>query len=118
MGNLKIGPLLPMEPTLPLWTKPPRSSCAFILLVSVLGASGCASAPADGGNIRTCTDANLDWAVGQKADEAVMRRLYAESGAGLVNPIGPDSVVRRDTRTDRLRVYIDKNNTIEKASCE
>lgn len=47
-----------------------------------------------------------------------MRRLYAESGAGLVNPIDPDTIVRRDTRTDRLRVYIDKDNTIEKASCE
>ena len=47
-----------------------------------------------------------------------MRRLYSESGAGLVNPIGPYSVVRRDSRTDRLRVYIDKDNTIERASCE
>lgn len=103
-----------MEPTLPLWTKPLRFSYALMLALCV---SGCAAAPPSG-NIRTCTDANLGWAVGQKAEEAVMRRLYAESGAGLVNPISPDTIVRRDTRTDRLRVYIDKDNTIEKASCE
>ena len=107
-----------MEPTLPLWTKPLRSSRALALLIPVLCVSGCASAPLAGESIRTCADASLGWAVGQKAEEAVMRRLYAESGAGLVNPIGPDTIVRGDTRTDRLRVYIDKDNTIEKASCE
>ena len=109
---------LPMEPTLPFRARPLRTSYAFALLALALGASGCASAPPAGANTRLCNDASLGWAVGQKAEEAVMRRLYAESGAGLVNPIGPDSIVRRDSRTDRLRVYIDRDNTIERVSCE
>ena len=44
--------------------------------------------------------------------------LSSESGAGLVNPIGPGTVVKHDARTDRLRVYIDADNRITAARCE
>lgn len=83
-----------------------------------LAVSGCASSPPDNVGIRTCKDAGLNWAIGQQAEESVMRRLYSESGAGLVNPIGPNSRTRRDSRTDRLRVYIDRDNVITRAACE
>ena len=88
------------------------------LVPLALVAAGCASTAPTGSGVRTCSDADLGWAVGQQADEAAMRRLYAESGAGLVNPIGPESRVRGDSRTDRLRVYIDGDNVIEKVACE
>ena len=58
------------------------------------------------------------WAVGQTADEATLKRLSSESGAGLVNPIGPTTAVKHDTRSDRLRVYIDAQNQITAARCE
>ena len=44
--------------------------------------------------------------------------MSGESGAGLVNPIGPGTVVKHDARTDRLRVYIDADNRITAARCE
>ncbi|WP_262378469.1 hypothetical protein [Luteimonas viscosa] len=47
-----------------------------------------------------------------------MRRLARESGAGLVDPIGPDSRPLADRRGDRLRVRIDAGNIIESARCE
>ncbi|WP_461020706.1 hypothetical protein [Stenotrophomonas tumulicola] len=47
-----------------------------------------------------------------------MRRISRESGAGLVNPIGPDRSVQKDHRDDRLRVFIDANNVIQAARCE
>ena len=95
-----------------------RISSKLVPLALALVTTGCASTASTGGGARTCSDAGLGWAVGQQADEAAMRRLYAESGAGLVNPIGPDSRVRGDSRSDRLRVYIDRDNVIEKVACE
>ncbi|MFT3762605.1 MAG: hypothetical protein QM761_08350 [Pseudoxanthomonas sp.] len=89
-----------------------------MLACTALGAGGCASAPDRTDAAGVCKDDGLEWAIGQKAEEPVMRRLYVESGAGLVNPIGPHSVVRGDARNDRLRVYLDKDNTIVRVSCE
>ena len=60
----------------------------------------------------------LQWAVGQPGNEANMRRLARESGAGLVNPIGPATIVSRDIRQDRLRVFLDADNTITAVRCE
>jgi len=65
-----------------------------------------------------CRDATLGWAVGQPGDEATLRRLSSESGAGLVNPVGPGSALRHDSRSDRLRVYLDADNRITAARCE
>ncbi len=65
-----------------------------------------------------CSDEGLSWAVGQPANEENMRRLSRESGAGLVNPVGPKTVVRRDSRDDRLRVFIDADNGIRSVRCE
>lgn len=65
-----------------------------------------------------CDASALDWAIGQPAEEATMRRLLRESGAGLIDPLGPLSVVRRDHRSDRLRVFLDSGNVIQSLRCE
>jgi len=97
-----------------------RSSFRCLGVVAAgLALSACVSTPgpqvAGGG---TCSDASLGWAVGQPADEATLKRLSRESGAGLVNPIGPATVVKHDSRSDRLRVYLDAQNRITAARCE
>ncbi|MGE8212888.1 MAG: hypothetical protein ACN6Q8_04760 [Stenotrophomonas sp.] len=56
--------------------------------------------------------------MGQPGDEANMRRLAKESGAGLVNPITPTTIVSRDIRQDRLRVYMDADSVITAVRCE
>jgi len=88
-----------------------------VLLAAGLG--GCLSTPGPtvAGDGR-CSDTQLQWAVGQPGNEANMRRLARESGAGLVNPIGPATIVSRDIRQDRLRVYLDAGNTITAVRCE
>jgi len=92
------------------------------VLVPLLGSvvfSGCVSTP--GPQVKgsgLCNAATLGWAVGQPANEANMRRLSRESGAGLVNPIGPDTITTRDLRQDRLRVFVDRDNVITAARCE
>ena len=99
---------------------PHRSSTrALLLAIAPLALSACVSTPgpqvAGSGQ---CRDASLGWAVGQTADEATLKRLSSESGAGLVNPIGPSTAVKHDARNDRLRVYIDAQNRITAARCE
>jgi hypothetical protein len=99
---------------------PHRSSTrALLLALAALALSACVSTPgpqvAGSGQ---CRDASLGWAVGQAADEATLKRLSSESGAGLVNPISPTTVVKHDRRGDRLRVYLDAQNRITAARCE
>lgn len=104
--------------TMPAWRGVPvrfvlAAGGGFALL------AGCASPPGPqiSGSGR-CDDSALGWAVGQPANEANMRRVSRESGAGLVNPIGPASNPRRDHRPDRLRVFIDAGNVIQAVRCE
>ncbi|MGE8280656.1 MAG: hypothetical protein ACN6O2_09490 [Stenotrophomonas sp.] len=90
---------------------------ACSLLALALGGCLTAPGPVVSGDGR-CTDADLQWAVGKAGDEATMRKLAKDSGAGLVNPITPTTIVSRDIRQDRLRVYLDAGNVITAVRCE
>ncbi len=88
-------------------------------VVAVMAVQGCVSDPGPTVNGNgTCNDSTLGWIVGQEANETNMRRVSAESGAGLTNPIGPASIVSKDSRRDRLRVYLDKDNRVLATRCE
>ena len=76
------------------------------------GAPGRAGAAAG-----ACHAEAVAWAVGQPADEAVMARVWRESGAGLIRPIAPGQAVTRDFRADRVNVHIDRDNRITAVSC-
>ncbi|AWH21750.1 MULTISPECIES: I78 family peptidase inhibitor [Stenotrophomonas] len=92
---------------------------SLLLPASALLLSACVSTPGPQvSGSGQCNASALGWAVGQPADEANMRRLSRESGAGLVNPIGPNTITTKDIRPDRLRVYVDKDNIITAARCE
>ncbi len=92
---------------------------SLLLPASALLLSACVSTPGPQvSGSGQCNASELGWAVGQPADEANMRRLSRESGAGLVNPIGPNTITTRDIRPDRLRVHVDKDNIITAARCE
>lgn len=96
-----------------------RFRLTLMLPASALLLSACVSTPGPevkGGG--RCDASQLGWAVGQPGNEANMRRLSRESGAGLVNPIGPSTITTKDIRPDRLRVYVDKDNIITAARCE
>lgn len=67
---------------------------------------------------RVCDASTLGWAIGQPFDDALYQRLLRDSGAGLLNPIAPSTSVRADSRRDRLRVYLDKDNRVTAARCE
>jgi len=90
-----------------------------LVVAATLSLSACATAP--GPEITgsgQCHVEPLAWAVGKPADEANMRALLKQSGAGLIDPIGPNTITARATRPDRLRVFIDKDNVITAVKCE
>ena len=97
----------------------PRRLAAPLTVLASLALGACVSTP--GPVVKgpgLCKADGLAWAIGQPADEANMRKLAAQSGAGLVNPIGPETITTRDLRQDRLRVFIDKANVITAVRCE
>ena len=100
-----------------------RSAASFALLASIVLAA-CSSVQPDpdtpGRNAAAagaCNAGPVAWAVGQQAEQDVMARVWRESGAGLIRPIGPGQVVTRDFRPDRVNVEIDANNTITRITC-
>lgn len=88
-------------------------------VVAALVLSACASDPGTPGTgAGRCDDSKVAWAVGQPGSETNVKRLWDESGAGITNVIAPSTLVKRDSRQDRLRVYVDKDNLITAARCE
>ncbi|MBO9717831.1 MAG: hypothetical protein J7507_13735 [Pseudoxanthomonas sp.] len=86
--------------------------------------AGCSSVQPDpgapghfGSAAGACNADPVAWAVGKQAEQETMRRVWHESGAGLIRPIGPDTAVTRDFRPDRVNVEIDRNNTITRITC-
>jgi hypothetical protein len=92
-------------------------SARLTLAATLALLAACAASP-DADPSGRCDDRSLGWAIGQPLDEANFKRLSRESGAGLVNPVAPTNLLRRDSRQDRLRVYIDTDNRITAARCE
>jgi len=92
---------------------------SLLLPASALLLSACVSTPGPEvvGSGR-CDASQLGWAIGQPANEPNIRRLSRESGAGMVNPIGPATITTKDIRQDRLRVFVDKDNIITSTRCE
>ena len=89
---------------------------ALALVASLSACQSAATRPA-AASTPVCQAQGLDWAVGQQADLATLSRLKQLSGAGILNPIGPASIVSKDHRADRLRVFTDANNQITAVRC-
>src|SRR5690606_15069513 len=64
-----------------------------------------------------CNAEPVQWAIGEEATQETMGRVWRESRAGLIRPIGPRQAVTRDQRTDRVSVEIDRDNRITRVFC-
>lgn len=64
-----------------------------------------------------CNADAVQWAVGKEGNETNINRVWRESGAGLLRPIGPNQAVTMDFRADRVNVTLDKDNRITRVSC-
>lgn len=80
---------------------------------SLMPASGGPAIAGDG----VCKAEGVAWAVGEKATQDIMARVWRESGAGLIRPIAPGQAVTRDFRRDRVNVRIGDGNVITGIDC-
>lgn len=95
-------------------------TCLLVIPTLALGLGACQHQPAHtpAPPAALCNDSGLDWAVGQPNSIQTLARLKQQSGTGILNPIIPGTIVSKDRRTDRLRVYLDGNDIITAVRCE
>ncbi len=94
------------------------ASCVFLL--AACSSTPVAQDPATPNPAKPAGQCNADavqWAVGQEGNETNVNRVWRESGAGLMRPIGPNQAVTMDYRADRVNVTLDKDNRITRVSC-
>lgn len=98
---------------------------AILVSVLVVALAGCAPPPSmqpssPGPQVQgsgLCDASKVAWAVGKVADQETMRRVWKESGAGLLRPLAPRQAATLDHRPDRVNVHIDAANVIGKIDC-
>ena len=90
------------------------------LLLPLFALAACATAPAapvaaqPGG---TCRNEALGSFAGQPATQALGTQMLAASGARVLRWVAKGMMVTMDYRDDRLTVYLDAANRVERASC-
>lgn len=65
----------------------------------------------------TCDAEKGQWAVGQLADEALVAKVKADTGADRHRVIPPDTAVTMDYREDRVNIETDANNRVIAVRC-
>jgi len=90
------------------------------LLLPLFALAACATVPADpvaaqpGG---TCRNEALASFVGQPATQALGTQMLSASGARALRWVAKGMMVTMEFREDRLTVYLDAANRVERASC-
>lgn len=91
-----------------------------ITILAALALSACSTEPSPGPAplpAGSCHDDSLTTFVGSDATPEIGGTLIRQSGARVLRWVPKDSVITMDFSADRLTVYLDANNKIEKLSC-
>ena len=64
-----------------------------------------------------CNATTLGWTVGKVADQALVEKAHAESGAKIVRVLRPGQMVTMEYSDQRLNIRVDANNVVEGYSC-
>ena len=72
------------------------------------------AAPTGGG---TCSNDGLQQYVGQPATADLGAQVLATSGARTLQWVASGMMVTMEFRADRVRVYLDEQNRVERLSC-
>ena len=76
-----------------------------------------AAPPVRGGTGGTCDPTNIQQFVGQEATAETQARMKQVSGASIVRIVPPGTVITMEYSAQRLTVYTDANNRVEKLAC-
>lgn len=80
--------------------------------------AGCTTVPTqEAPGKQLCNADGLQRFIGQAATADLGAELLRTSGAGILRWVPPNSAITTDARTDRLTIYIDALNRIERFDC-
>ncbi len=86
-----------------------RPLLCLVLVAAAL--SGC------GHKMMRCTSASGSWAIGRVADQAILDRIQAESGARQLRTLADDQT-SSDIGMDRVTVHVDARNRVSAVTCD
>ena len=90
----------------------------YLLLGLIPFAAACTSmAPPVVAPVEACSPENLARYNGQVANDALAARMKRETGKTVIRWVQPGMAVTMDYREDRLTVYLDAANRVERTSC-
>jgi hypothetical protein len=96
---------------------------AIAATTMVLAACSMAQPPADsppqhgGTPEHQCDPSNIQQFVGKRRSADVEQRMMQVSGAAIVRWVPPGTAITMEFRSDRLTVYLDSSNRVERISC-
>jgi len=64
-----------------------------------------------------CNDSNIQQFVGRQATSELGAEMQRVSGAAIVRWVPQGMMITMEYRSDRLTVYLDANNRVERISC-
>lgn len=64
-----------------------------------------------------CDGSNIQQFVGREASSALAAEMLRVSGARTIRWVQPGMMVTMEFRADRLTVFLDSNNRVERISC-
>ena len=91
-----------------------------VALITLFALSACANTPAAPVSAEpagTCRNDALAQFVGRPSTAALGSEMLAVSGARALRWVAKGMMVTMDFRDDRLTVYLDAANNVERASC-
>jgi uncharacterized protein YceK len=80
-----------------------------LIVMAVL--SGC------GAKMMRCTSASGSWAIGRVADQGILDRIQAESGAKQIRTLA-DGETSSDIGMDRVTVHVNAQNLVTAVTCD
>ncbi len=92
----------------------------YAIFLPALLLTACATTPVDrvvAEPAETCRGDALAGFVGQPYSPALGARMLSASKASKLRPVAKGMMVTMDFRGDRLTVYLDAANRVERASC-
>lgn len=92
---------------MPLFLLLPLAACTTVAPVP----------PATGAPLGICHGESLPSFLGQQATQELESRMLAASGARVIRWVAKGMVVTMDYSDQRLTVYLDGANRVERASC-
>ena len=89
-----------------------------LVALAPLLAAACSTVPADGpAPAGSCSNEGLSAFSGQDATADIGAEIMRKSGAHVLRWVPNGSVVTMEYSADRVTIYLDANNKIERVSC-